>query len=635
MAISKEFKKEVSKAFGPSKLSDDEYNKLHSLTEIFNIDVEDLYIEWESFNILQEEMNLNLESLNIFQQFLQDKLSSNKASNNLKKPRDFKTATPQLKKKRKLDNPSSSPNYKTPSAHASSPVTSEYETANNTFVSSPIKKAPSKPSHTLLETLNQDIAPIETELSEEKQFKLSANFDIEKFKFRTMQMKLLESADVLDDQIDRFAQLYQNSNKDSNLSFGNPCVSSQFDVLCCGRIVPDSPIYDTKEILNSTSLYLETSRVVGIGQRVPLDLSKLTGYSFFQGQIVILKGRNPTGKKFIVDEVMKLPELGQSVSEEEEIKQFENIQQDVLKVIIVSGPLTNSNKLDFTRFENLIEKINTEILPNVVILNGPFLDLTNKCIEDGDIELNDGQQPPKNLDDLFKRIITPLIKKIDSRIQIILYPSLKDSCIKHCSYPQDIIDRKKFNLPKNVKIFPNPSSFSINEILIGNSNLDIFKDLRDVVKEDQSISSNRFDRIIHHIFDQRRYYPIFPGSVNTNNSEINELYNGAHGDEISNIQVGGSSLETPYLGLTEIDPLPDILILPSELKYFAKVIKDVLVINPGFFIKPSKDIDREDGSYVLLNIKSPTLDELDKVNEDGNLFYHTVQKRTRVDIYTS
>ena len=58
-------------------------------------------------------------------------------------------------------------------------------------------------------------------------------------------MKLLESADVLDDQIDRMISLYQDQNKTA-LQFGNPCMSTQSDILCCGRIVPDNPLYDKK-----------------------------------------------------------------------------------------------------------------------------------------------------------------------------------------------------------------------------------------------------------------------------------------------------------------------------------------------------------------------------------------------------
>ena len=660
MSVTEEFKKKVFKTFGPkTDLSDDEYIKLQSLLDLFNKSMDDIFVEWESFNIteVKEDLELNLNNLIRFQGYLQSKLAKNSTPIS-KKSRDtigstsnrkqFRTVdnhhlTPQLKK-RKFEE--ITPEFKTPAGgQVSSPAT-DFETANNTFVgltnTTATSATPSNPPNSLLETLNPEIDEIAIDqLPEGKTFRLSTNFDASKFKFRTMQMKLLESADVLDDQIDRMISLYQDQNKTADLQFGNPCMSTQSDILCCGRIVPDNPLYD-KEILNSTSLFLETSRISGIGQRVPLDISNLPTYSFFPGQIVVLKGKNPSGKSFIVEQNMPLPQLGAPVTSAEELKEFQTLQNNQgLKVLIASGPFSNLNKLNYDKLDQLVDLINTKILPQVVILNGPFLDIGNKVVESGDIVIDSEQTQPKTLDDLFKAIVTPVLKKIDAKIQVILYPNLRDTCIKHCSYPQDSFDRKKLGLPKNFKVFPNPSGFSVNEVLIGNSNLDIFKDLRDVFKEDTAIiSNNRFERIVKHILEQRRYYPTFPGSIKTEPKQnCIDLLNGAQGEYLDDIAVGGSSLETPYLGLAELgDSLPDILILPSELKYFAKVIQGVIVINPGIFIKPSKDPMREEGSYAVINIQPPSFDaedNIEAIDDTNTLYYHNVNKRSRVDIYSS
>ncbi|RLV92656.1 DNA polymerase alpha subunit B [Spathaspora sp. JA1] len=637
MSVEDSFKNQIVTAFGPStsSLNDDEFSKLKNLSELYNFPIDELYLQWESFNVaeVQEDLELNLENLGKFHQFLQTKLSKStpvsivNTHSNSRKPLMRKQinnpSTPNIKK-RKLEQSS-------PLAAVSSPA-SDFATANNTFVaaSSPVAPtpAPVKPSHSLLETLNPTVEEIEGKLDDleeggKKLFKLGTNFDISKYKFRTMQMKLLEAADVLDDQIDTMMKIYQDSHSDSDLQFGNPCLSSQFDILCCGRIVPDSPLYENNVVLNNTSLYLETSRMQGIGQRVPLDISKLTSYSFFPGQIVVFKGRNPSGKSFIVDEVKELPQLGMAVSSGEEIKEIQTLQGNQgLKILVASGPFSNSQTLNYDRLNNLVDLINTKILPSVVILNGPFIDITNKSVEEGEFDLE--QQQAKNLDEVFKSIITPILKKIDSRIQVVLYPSLKDTCISHCSYPQDIFDRKKFGLPKNIKIFPNPSSFSINEILIGSSNLDVFKDLRDVTSG--SMLNNRFERIVSHIIDQRKYYPLFPGVAAKASSDS------ASSEHLNTI--GGSSLEIPYLGLSEIgDVLPDVLILPSELKFFAKVIKGVLVINPGSFIRPNKDANRQEGSYAVVHVQPPLQSNLEESSTD--LYFHNIYTRSRVDIFSS
>ncbi|EGW35206.1 DNA polymerase alpha-primase complex B subunit, partial [Spathaspora passalidarum NRRL Y-27907] len=592
-----------------------------------------------------------MENLVRFHEFLQTKLSQ-KSTPSSGKTRDIHSnrkplmrkpinaanpSTPNIKK-RKLDQ--SSPDIRTPIE--SSP--GDFATANNTFVSpAPAIVVAAKPSHSLLETLNPTVDEIEGDLgeAEEKRFRLTTNFDGSKYKFRTMQMKLLEGADVLDDQIDTMMGIYQDANKSSDTQFGNPCLSSQFEILCCGRIVPDSPLYDKENVaLNSTSLYLETSRVQGIGQRVPLDLSKLSSYSFFSGQIVILKGRNPSGRTFIVDEVLELPQLGVPLSSSDEIKEIQELQgKQGLKVLVASGPFSNSQTLNYDRLNNLVELINTKIFPNVVILNGPFLDITNKSVEEGEFDIANDKQQPRNLDEVFKFIITPILKKIDQRIQVVLYPSVKDTCIKHCSYPQDIFDRKKFGLPKNIKVFPNPSSFSINEVLIGNSNLDVFRDLRDVTKDNgtNSVLNNRFERIVSHLIDQRRYYPLFPGAIKSQpgSADMTKLLGGASGEYLSQTGIGGSCLEVPYLGLTEIgDVLPDILVLPSELKYFAKLVKGVLVINPGLFIRPNRDPSKQEGSYAVVHIQPPESSNLEAAEDNSGMFFHSIYNRSRVDIFS-
>jgi hypothetical protein len=48
--------------------------------------------------------------------------------------------------------------------------------------------------------------------------------------------------------------------------------------------------------MNDSSVWLETSRQVGLGQRVRLNISSVASYSLFPGQIVGSVGVNNTGK---------------------------------------------------------------------------------------------------------------------------------------------------------------------------------------------------------------------------------------------------------------------------------------------------------------------------------------------------
>lgn len=633
-----------AKKFGV--LDDATFQKLVSVQSLFNLSKDDVYVQWEAFVVTHENGDLDVSTANVdkFQRYLQMSLSSThqKRTPTLMKVRDGPKRKPVM-------DFSSSPGVALPSTpqlkrRKPAPASEPDSSPSKDLPSSPSQNGPSAASNVVLESLNHtvDVAEFAPDVQ------LLANFDADKFKFRTMAMKLLESADVLDEQIDSVSQQLLQLLKDQDVQLGNPCMSSQFDIVCCGRIVPDSPYYDSmiQQSLNDKSLYLETSRLGGIGQRIPLDLSKLQEYSLFPGQIVGFKGRNPTGRTFVVHEILPLPELGAPVSSLPELKAF---PEQGMKVFIAAGPFSNHHTLNFQKLEALVERINTEIQPQVAILFGPFLDITNKAVISGDIDVPGGSSQPKNLDQLFKLVVTPILKKIDPKIQVIVLPSLKDAVSKHTSYPQSSLDRKKLGLPKNFKCFPNPSSFSLNEIMFGTSNNDIFKDLKDVYKSNVSgdkskIPSNRFERIASHIFEQRRYYPSFPGSVKrsvTSKEEQDTYLNLAEGlmaEELMETEVGGSSLEVPYMGLAELgDSLPDVLIVPSELRYFAKVIKGVVVISPGQFIRPHRDASTEDGSYVIMTVKAPNADEEDNIKpvQDSDLYYHNVYKRSRIDIYKS
>lgn len=612
------------------KVDDATIARLVEVKSLFQLSDDDIYIRWEAFAVTHDDgdTQLNVRNVGRFELYLLLALAPAHKTPLLKKVRD-------LSNKRKPMDFLSSP--VTPQVKKQKPAAPlDLSPLRDAPVLSPTKR---ELSNAVLETLNPAVAPVDSA----GKALLSANFDAEKYRFRTMAMKLLESADVLDEQIDLVSLQLLDLHKDSDLSLGNPCMSSQLDIFCCGRIVPDSPVYDPAVALNETSLFLETSRLGGIGQRIPLDLSQLGGFSLFPGQIVALKGHNPTGRVFIVHEVVPLPPLGMPVSPLLELAGTADA-----KVFIAAGPFCSQHTLNYTKLAALVEHLNTNVKPQVAILLGPFLDLQNACVESGEFDASlVNSQQPKSLDDVFRAVVTPILKELDPSIQVVLLPSLRDTAAKHASYPQSSFDRKKLGLPKNFKCFPNPSGFSVNEVLFGASNLDIFRDLKEVYKPGpgQAPASNRFDRVANHVFEQKRYYPLFPGSVKTTGQlqeeadRLSMLRDGVVGHDLAKTAVGGSCLEVPYLGLTELgDSLPDVMIVPSEMKYFARVTNGVVVLNPGQFVRPSRDAAREDGSYMVMSVKAPLADEeqnIEPVDGADGLYYHNVYKRCRVDIYRS
>lgn len=81
--------------------------------------------------------------------------------------------------------------------------------------------------------------------------------------------------------------------------FCNPDYQSQAVVTVVGRICSDA----NEGKANEQSLMLETSRSLGGGARVKLDLMEVPRYNFFPGQIVVLSGLNSHGSVFAVTRV--------------------------------------------------------------------------------------------------------------------------------------------------------------------------------------------------------------------------------------------------------------------------------------------------------------------------------------------
>lgn len=630
---------------------------LESLMKIHSLDVEELYIKWEQFAYHQNEQStaLNADMINAFKQFLQQQIEKKasmaggpgSAASSLKKPKTLRPnvsspslfgfgapKTPTLKKRRVDQTPTQS-NIEGDTISLASPT--EKKEASTMLPSVRLAAGESPVTPSLLAN-NPDpgkvvdvfnLADIEVSeglnLDGEKLVKPIPFYDSEKYKFRTMRQNLLDVADVLDEQIEIFTKVFQDHYK---TTASDPTIQSQSEITAVGRIVPDSPAADG--MLNTESLALETSRLTGIGRRIPLNLERTKEVSLFPGQIVGVRGKNASGDYFVVEEFLQIPHLNSPVSTEGELQSFnEDLDGKSMKVVVTNGPYTASNCLDFGNLEDFVERLNDGVKPHVVIMFGPFLDVTHPLLASGRIpEFPGVKVQPKTLDEVFTKIISPILRKINSKIQVVLVPSTTDTASNHAAYPQDCFDRKQLQLPKNFKCFTNPSTFQLNELFVGCSNVDAFKDIKEVVKGGATCSKNRFDRIAEHILSQRRFYPLFPGALKRRKLRLED------GHDVWE-HVSGADLEVSYLGLTEFvaNLLPDLVIIPSELSYFTRVVQNVLFINPGMFIRPTG----LRGTFAQLSILPPDLADgrLTKVEGDEMVYLHNLWKRCRVDIVTA
>lgn len=319
--------------------------------------------------------------------------------------------------------------------------------------------------------------------------------------FKVMRDSTTKIAKMLDDQLD-----FNKENFDFAIS--DPTIQSQSSIFTIGRIVIDGieeldPVFETK------NLALETSQNVGIGKRIKIDVSNLPkGTDLFLGQVVVCKGKNITGKEFILEEL---------------IKEQSDLNRDIechgaFTVVSVNGPFCNEKNLNYSVFETFIkEKINNIIKPSFLILNGPLIDISNHCLMTGTIPSfqKDGKHLQiDSLDDIFVKVVYPILQSIDSKINVFIVPNSSESISKYTTYPQPSYLAKlqqllgATSIPKNLHFISNPSIINLNGLNFGVNNIDIFKNLKNVNIE--NLFMNRFKTITKLMIEHASFYPSFP-----------------------------------------------------------------------------------------------------------------------------
>lgn len=391
-----------------------------------------------------------------------------------------------------------------------------------------------------------------------------------------MAMKSSEASEILDDRIDEFMILVQEHHKLEDSAFGSPASQGTNEIVAVGRIACDS----LEGKLNASSLVLETSRRMGAGLRVPLKVDSLSGFQFFPGQIVAMRGINTSGSEFAVSEVLSMPLLRGAASAPSRFEEYaqrlrggpDAMDSDSdpapLNIIIGAGPYTSDDNLDFEPLHAICSQA-ADSYADALILAGPFLDIDHPLIATGDFDLpEEAMVDPDTISmtTVFKYLISPAFISLSAanpNIVIILVPSVKDIISPHVSWPQDRIPKKDLGLPKTVTIVGNPMTLSLNEISMGISSQDILTELRHAeVTGGRPADSSLLARLPKYLIEQRHFFPLFP-PVERESLPKTGTTDG---------RPTGAMIDTSFLKLGEmVNVRPDVLIVPSALPPFAKV----------------------------------------------------------------
>ncbi|MEW5314839.1 MAG: hypothetical protein WDW38_006308 [Sanguina aurantia] len=160
--------------------------------------------------------------------------------------------------------------------------------------------------------------------------------------------------------------------------------------------------------LNPQSLLLEGGRESSGGARVRLDVGGLPSYRLFPGQVVAVKGVNPSGSTFIAQHIIThLPPAPHTSSDAAASSnaaasspaaatgapvtgpaaapsqaQAEGCAAAAMSVVVAAGPFTTSEDLSFQPLSDLLAYC-AEQAPDTLLLVGPFLDVEHPLVSCG------------------------------------------------------------------------------------------------------------------------------------------------------------------------------------------------------------------------------------------------------------
>lgn len=132
--------------------------------------------------------------------------------------------------------------------------------------------------------------------------------------------------------------------------------------MAVGRICLDPPTTTARP--TSTSLVLETSRRLGAGSRIPLNLTSVPSFSLFPGQVIGVRGVNASGDYFAVKEIL-LPQRLPCP----DVESGEVLRRGV-RMVVASGPWGTENG-GWEGFEEIC-RISREESVDVLIIVSPF-----------------------------------------------------------------------------------------------------------------------------------------------------------------------------------------------------------------------------------------------------------------------
>ncbi|KPJ18114.1 DNA polymerase alpha subunit B [Papilio machaon] len=190
-----------------------------------------------------------------------------------------------------------------------------------------------------------------------------------------------EDGDMYTKAMFGFELLHEKASTfDNHIQYVSQCIlkkaglteTTSTEVLVAGRIECDA---DAR--LNSKSVILQGTWEASLSQAVTVDMDSLKQYSLFPGQVVVMRGLNPRGDKFIPKDVYC--DAAQPIPNPK--ADMMNTLKGPLSMLVVAGPYTTSDNMSYEPLKDFITYVGNQ-KPHVVIMTGPFMDCDHIKVKD-------------------------------------------------------------------------------------------------------------------------------------------------------------------------------------------------------------------------------------------------------------
>jgi DNA polymerase alpha subunit B len=264
--------------------------------------------------------------------------------------------------------------------------------------------------------------------------------------YKFMSLKISESNEIMNDYIDEFSEIIKNKFEID--SWGQFSVESPAENYYIGRV----RYHWNKNKLDDKSVMFEGSSYITNNETITLDLSRLSQYSLFAGQVMACKATNESGKTLIVRDII---DIEKTISLP---KQMPTIKE-ALNLVVAVGPFTKPETLNWEPLKSLT-KYAKQYEPDFLIIIGPLIDSMNEKL--------------LSSDDSIERLFNSQMRFLNEELTNIKTEAIIISSVKDLN-TFSVLPTMPFNAFKSPKIhfYPNPTVLDISGVIIGMTSTDV------------------------------------------------------------------------------------------------------------------------------------------------------------------